>query len=151
MEQVRDRERHAGQSRRDSAKDAREAAKDQRELDQALASLEKRFDPTAAAAREYKEELEQISALATKGMLSSDVATNWRAQSRANAFLPDLKDRLAPFAAEEEAEQERKNRLKEIYEQGSDQLQLAQLELVYRAALARRKLAFWSSSASGST
>lgn len=135
VEQVRDRERNAGQSRRDASKAAREAAKDQRELDQALASLEKRFDPTAAAAREYKEELEQISALATKGMISSDVATNWRAQSRANAFLPDLKDRLAPFVADEEAEQERKNRLKEIYEQGSDQLQLAQLELVYRGRI----------------
>ncbi|WP_374649104.1 hypothetical protein [Rhizorhabdus sp.] len=56
----------------------REAAKDDREYQRFLEELTGRYDPLAAAAREYREELDRIAALEKRGDLSSDKAREFR-------------------------------------------------------------------------
>lgn len=83
-------ERGAREGRRASTQATREAAKEARALKQAnrelatdLAALEKKYDPVAAAAREYREELEKIARLKDAGKLDPGTAEEWSMRARA--------------------------------------------------------------------
>lgn len=91
----------AAAARRAEAKEAREAAAAGRELLSNLIALERTYDPAAASARTYREELEKIAALTGAGKITGDQAADWRAQARARNFLPNLKDELQGDVAAE--------------------------------------------------
>lgn len=96
--------------RRAHAKAVREAAKEERELQNSLVSLEKIYDPAAASAREYREELEKIAALLSDKRIDKDQAESWTMQARARRFLPNLKDQLQPDIDKEKEQAERDTR-----------------------------------------
>lgn len=128
-------------ARRDDAKATREAAKDQRELMNALMGLEQQFDPAAASARKYQEQLDQIDKLSSgrKPLISSDTADEWRMRARSAIFMPGLIDSLKPDAAKEEEsakqDAERKARIDAMIDQGEDELRLAQKQHGYKGRI----------------
>lgn len=85
----------------EAVREATQAAKDaervQRELDQALASVEDKFAPAAAAARRYRVELEQINKLLAGGRISTGQYLDYALESGRQYRAAKDKDYAADF------------------------------------------------------
>ncbi|QIG79991.1 hypothetical protein [Stakelama tenebrarum] len=118
----------------------RAAAKSARELVQDLTSLEQKYDPVAAAARAYREELEKIAALTRAGLITGDTARDWGRRAAADnlgaAIGIDAIRNGGRAAAEQQAitdaaeeARQRDQRVRDYLARQSDAAEMATLEL----------------------